>query len=398
MMKNTLKTVALFLIPILMLSGCTEQYVLQTENFEDAIVVEATLTNELKQQEIKISHTYKIEATAPVAENGAQVFITDSDGNQYDFEDNGTTYLSVLPFQAQPGKLYRLSITTQNGKTYQSSSETLTTDNPMQEVVPTVMQKNGQRGVGIVVKSYDPNNMSKYYRYTYEETYKIIAPQWDNDRTILTQGENGTGILIIPRTEETKTCYSTENSTDIIQTSTNDLSEDRVNFTMRFISNQNYIISHRYSIMVRQYVQSLAAYTFYKTLKESSGSGSILSQNQPGFFYGNMRSVDNPNEKVIGFFEVASVSSQRVFFNYVDLFPGEPLPPYFADCTIREYKYCFDFNDPDCKGAALLSSIGSNSLVYVDSSGNETFFYMVVPPCGDCTTFSSNIIPSFWID
>ena len=268
----------------------------------------------------------------------------------------------------------------------------------MQEVIPTVMQRNGERGVGIVVKSYDSNNTSKYYRYEYVETFKVIAPQWDDERTILTQSATGPGILVIPRTQETQTCYSTQNSNDIIQTSTNDLSEDRVNFAMRFISNKNYIISHRYSILVRQYVQSLAAYTFYKTLKETSGSGSILSQNQPGFFYGNMKAIDNPNEKVIGFFEVASVSEQRVFFNYTDLFPGEPLPPYFTKCDIREYKYCFDFEDPDCRGAALLSSIGSNSLVYVDSSGNETYFFMVVPPCGDCTTFSSNIIPSFWID
>lgn len=391
-------TTIFFLLPILMLIGCTEQYILQTETFEEAIVVEATLTNELKIQEIKLSRTYKLEATSQTSESGAQVYVTDSDSNQYDFLENDGLYQSEIPFKAQVGKRYRLNIITQNGKTYQSESEVLTTENPMQEVVPTVMQRNGERGVGIVVKSYDPNNTSKYYRYEYVETFKVIAPQWDDERTILTQSATGPGILVIPRTQETQTCYSTQNSNDIIQTSTNDLSEDRVNFAMRFISNKNYIISHRYSILVRQYVQSLAAYTFYKTLKETSGSGSILSQNQPGFFYGNMKAIDNPNEKVIGFFEVASVSEQRVFFNYTDLFPGEPLPPYFTKCDIREYKYCFDFEDPDCRGAALLSSIGSNSLVYVDSSGNETYFFMVVPPCGDCTTFSSNIIPSFWID
>jgi hypothetical protein len=57
-------------------------------------------------------------------------------------------------------------------------------------------------------------------------------------------------------------------------------------------------------------------------LKELSGSDGILSQNQPGFFFGNIKSVENPNEKVIGYFEVSSVSSQRIFFNYEDVFPG----------------------------------------------------------------------------
>jgi hypothetical protein len=72
-----------------------------------------------------------------------------------------------------------------------------------------------------------------------------------------------------------------ENSNEIIQTSTVGLSEDRVNFPVR-ISNKNPIIMHRYSILVRQYVQTLAAHTFYKTLKQLSGMA-VSCRNQPGF-------------------------------------------------------------------------------------------------------------------
>jgi len=76
---------------------------------------------------------------------------------------------------------------------------------------------------------------------------------------------------------------------------------------------------NRYSIFVKQYVQNFAAHTFYQTLKDISGSESILSQTQPGFFAGNIKSDDNPNEKVIGFFDVSSVSNKRIFFNFSDL-------------------------------------------------------------------------------
>ena len=189
---------------------------------------------------------------------------------------------------------------------------------------------------------------------------------------------------------------------DIILTSTNALSEDRVNFPVRFISNQNYIIMHRYSILVRQYIQNLEAYTFYKTLKDLSGTENILSQNQPGFFNGNLKSLDNPNEKVIGFFEVSSVSSKRIFFNYEDLFPNEPKPPYIDECEIRNWVLCFDSTNPDCKGFQLLSSIETNQLLYFDhylyTNGIYKVYKMVPPPCGDCTSFSSNLIPSFWIN
>lgn len=401
MKKIIIYKITSLLLLCLAISGCTEQYVLQTDTYESALVVEATMTNEMKRQEIKITRTYRLEEHAPQVETGAEVTVTDSDGNLYHFVEEEGLYVSENTFQAVPGKTYRLNIDTADGKSYTSTNETLTPVNEMQNVVPTVQSKNGQRGVGIVVSAFDPTGNSKYYRYEYEETYKIISPVWDDERTILLPFETGQqhqGIGIIPRVGETQTCYGTKASDDIIQTTTTGLGEDRVNFAVRFISNQNYIITHRYSILVRQYVQNLAAYTFYKTLKELSGSESILSQNQPGFFYGNLKSSDNPNEKVIGFFEVASVSSRRVFFNYADLFPGEPEPPYFEDCTIKEFKNCFNQNDPECKGAALISVIGGNDLLYVDSDSNQTYFFMVRPACGDCTTFASNIRPSFWTD
>ena len=110
----------------------------------------------------------------------------------------------------------------------------------------------------------------------------------------------------------------------------------------------------------------------------------------------------NPNEKVIGFFDVTSVSSQRIFFNYEDIFPGEPQPPYFDPCEIRVWGLCFVPENPECKGAQLLSAVRTNTLLYLDhyynTAGNYYVYKMVPPACGDCTTFSSNIKPSFWID
>lgn len=390
----------LFLI-IVMASSCTEPYALQSNTYEDALVVEATITNEMKKQEIKLTKTTQLEQNGPAVETGAIVFVTDGMGHSYDFEELNGKYVSTTEFEALPNRIYQLHITTANGKSYTSTQEKLTTVNEIQSIVPSVVTRDGVRGVEMNVNSYDPTNTSKYYRYEYEETYKIIAPQWDDERAILTPPVPGEhqGILVVPRVGETRTCYTTKKSDNILLATTTGLAEDRVAYPIRFISNQNYIITHRYSILVRQYVQNLAAYTFYKTLKKISGNGSILSQTQPGYFNGNLKCVENPDEKIIGFFDVTTVSSKRIFFNYADLFPGEPLPPYFTDCTIREFKFCFDqTGDPACKGAALISIVGSGDLVYVDSSGNDTFFYMVAPPCGDCTRFSSNIKPPFWID
>jgi len=401
--------ISLFIILTFVIASCTEQYVFQNTDFESALVVEGTITNELKNQTIRVSQVYQLEETGPKFETGANVFVLDDHGNEYQFEEKDTVYVSQSQFRAEPDRKYQLKIRTKEGKNYTSDEQTLTTETKIDNVTATVENVGGKRGVQINVNSYDPANTSKYYRYEYVETYKIIAPNWDSRKAIVVnipavppdpiEGTPGSpaseGIKVIPRTYETQTCYSTKKSDKIILNSTNSLSEDRVHFPVRFISDQNYIISHRYTIFIKQYIQNLAAYTYYKTLRDLSTSESILSPKQPGFFYGNIKSVESPAEKVIGFFEVSSVSSERIYFNYTDLFPNEPLPPYYeTDCEMKEFKNC-DGILP-CRGAALRSVIRTNSLVHYSS--NATFFYMVNPPCGDCTSFSSNIVPPFWVD
>lgn len=384
------------------ITSCTEQYVFQNTDFESALVVEGTITNELKNQTIRVSQVYQLEETGPKFETGANVFVTDDQGNEYQFEEKDTVYASISAFKAEPGRKYQLKIKTKEGKNYTSDEQILTTETKIDKVTATVATVEGQRGVQINVDSYDPAKTSKYYRYEYVETYKIIAPKWDFRKTVLVSNPDpgsptGEAIAIIPRNYESQTCFSTKKSDKIILNTTNSLSEDRVHYPVRFISNQNYIISHRYSIFVKQYVQNLAAYTFYKTLNDLSTSGNILTPKQPGFFYGNIKSVENPTEKVIGFFEVSSVSSERIYFNYADLFPNEPLPPYYeSNCDMQEFKDCE--GELPCKGPALRSLIRTNSIVYYSSNELEDLYFMVNPPCGDCTTFSSNIVPPFWVD
>jgi hypothetical protein len=390
----------LFMLLAVATVGCVEPYALQTNTFEEALVVEATITNEFKKQEVKISKTYRFEEDGPTFETDATVFVTDNNGNQYEFEEQSENYVSTTEFQAIPGREYQLNITTSDGRTYSSKTESLTTVNQIESVNAALATIDGVTGVQITVNNIDPTNTSKYYRYEYEETSKVTAPFWKPLKAVVvppTVEINHPFIELVPRETEARVCYSLAKSNTLLLTSTNLQSEDRVtDFPVRFISSEDYTIAERYSILVKQYIQNLESYTFYKTLSEISGSGSILSQNQPGFFFGNIRSTDNPSEKVIGFFDVASVSSKRIFFNYHDLFPGAQNPAYFDECTEFEFAYCFDAPPAPCDGTRLNGLVTSNSLIYLLHTG-LTYTY-IKPICGDCTSFSSNIIPEFWID
>ncbi|WP_428230330.1 DUF4249 domain-containing protein [Flavobacterium sp.] len=400
------------LLVTLMLSsvlGCTTPYQYQTNGFEDAVVIEATLTNQFKNQEVKLSRTYKLDEKTPTFESKAVVYITDDMGNKYDFQENGELYTSLNPFQASPDHSYQLHILTKNGRSYISSTEKLPQQTQINNLESKAVTKNGQLGVEITVNSADPTNNSRYYRYEYEETYKVIAPKWYPQKAVpvlFAPGSNPKGRVVLEnRTSEARICYLNQTSNELILTNTNQLSEDKVtDFPVRFISSKDPIIRNRYSILVKQYVQTLAAHTFFETLKEISNNGSILSQTQPGFFYGNIKPVDNPGEKVIGFFEVSSYSEKRLFFNFSDVLPGQFAPDYQYDCPapipeteISNYlfKYCFG-SSPVCQGDLILDLLGTGKKVYFPDESGDYILYPI--ECGDCTSFSSNIKPSFWID
>lgn len=390
---------SIFVFVALITASCVDPYQLETNSFEEVLVIEATLTNELKQHQVKITKTYKLEEAVPSIATNANVSVIDNLGNSYNYSFANGVYLSNEIYQAEANRSYKLRVEN-NGQIYESALETLNESKPIESITTTIETKNGDRGVQLRVNSFDANGNSKYYRFDYEETYKIIAPYWsENVATVILDDSPGmsTGdeIVISPRTYEARTCYSSVKSTELIGTSTIGLSEDRIQeFPIRFIKVTDPIIKHRYSINVKQYVQSLAAYTFYKTLAELSAAGeNIFSQNQPGFFYGNIKSVAAPAEKVIGFFEVSGMSEKRIFFNFEDVFPNDNPPPYFYPCEIYQYNSTV-FGPGDNQGANLRSALFSGTGIFYSS--NFPIYSLVKPECGDCTTFSSNVIPPFW--
>lgn len=383
--------------------GCTTPYDYQSNGFDDVITVEATITDQYKTQEIRLTRTYKLEEKTPTFETKAVVFVTDDKGNKYDFKENGEAYTSINQFQAVPGSAYALHIRTQDGRSYVSSTEKLPTQTQIESLNVAAVTKEGVLGAEITVNSNDPTNSSKYYRYEYEETSQIIAPKWYPQELVASGGR----VTLQNRTTEAKFCYKTEKSNTLLLTNTSNLSEDRVsNFPVRFIPSANNFIRNRYSILVKQYVQSLAAHTFSETLKEISNSGSILSQTQPGFFYGNITSENNPSEKVIGYFDVSSYSEKRLFFTYSDIFPFEQKPAYPYNCPseIPEadmsqyfFNYCFSTNpNAGCQGNLIVEYIKTKIKVFFPNDGPLYLLYPI--ECGDCSSFSSNVKPPFWID
>lgn len=409
---------------MVLVTGCVEEIPLETESFESILIIEATITNENKQQEILLSRSYMFDSI-PINESNAIVRVIEDAVNTYIFtEVEAGVYKSQTAFAAQPNRNYSLSVVTSDGREYGSTNKQLTQSTSIDNLyVERDFNENGNEGVSVYVDSYDPTGNSKYYRHEYEETYKIIAPLY-SPRELISNGvqfpilENDTFqydtiesiidllVELKFRDQQEQVCYKTVKSNTFILENTEAYIEDKLEkYRVRFLNRDSYTIMHRYSILVRQYVQSREAYTFYETLNSFSESETVFTENQPGFLEGNVFSVENKNENVFGFFEVASIDEKRIFFNYSDLFVNESQPDFYIECDefftpvlIRE-----DFAH-NWISSPLVDAINDGYQFYdendveVSSPFSYAPFRLVLEPCGDCTFLGNNNVPDFWED
>jgi len=396
--------ITVFVLCISMVFSCVEPFedTNFNERFEDVLVVNSTITNEFKNQKVVMTRSFMFDDEGASAEGGATVIVIDDLGTEYLFvETKSGIYSSIQPFKAELGRNYTLRIVTSDGKSYASNEMELPVESTKIDdlYAQRTINKNEEDGMAIYIDSYDPSGNSRYYRHEFTETFKIIAPYWTPyDAVVISEGISSFDLAVILREQEERVCYGENISRSPIVASTAGFTEDRLeNYGIRFINKDDYILSYRYSILVRQYALSKEAFSYYETLSGLSQDGeNIFSNDQPGFFAGNIKSIDNPNENVVGFFDVAATDEQRIFFSYEDFFPGEELPPFTSDCIITA-----PLTEGTLGERALLNLIYDDVLRYYGPNNGVMQggpMLMVRKECGDCTVLGSNKIPEFWIE
>ncbi|MDF0706531.1 DUF4249 domain-containing protein [Flagellimonas okinawensis] len=440
---------------LLVVSACVEPFdatadILADTSMVGALVVEANITDLETIQKVFLSRMQRVETDStvnvqedrlfnvhtpliiehglgPQFESGAEVEIRAENGIVYGFEETEDgTYASIVPFRAVPNVSYQLYVSTSNNEEFTSDPMRLPQTSSIENIyAERMVSDTGLDGVGIFVDSSFESDGNKLFRYAYEETYKIIAPHWtpyefeiirDENEFVFDDLGNVQEILypdvqLVPRQREEQVCYRTDLSTGEVLLNANILNGNRAERTMvRFIGVDNPIISHRYSILVKQRGVSREAFDFYEKLVAFSQSESLFSQVQPGSLEGNVFSVGG-NVPVVGFFDVSTEVSERLYFNFEDLFPGESLPPYFGTINCENPTAPMLPNPerdgpPPSMGQCPRSLMDRIKLGLVEYYQDNTIPpgecegpYFVVPTiCGDCNVVGSNVKPDFWID
>lgn len=389
-MRKWFQHIALAMIVAYFGSRCIEPFDPPRGNFDDLLVVEGLITDAAGPQMIRLTRSFPLDTTQYLPEEGATVKILDDLGNEYQLQDagNGEYYTPWPGFQGQTGQTYQLLITTSGGALIQSDpvimKKTPGIDSVSWEVVSTLNDEGEQiPGVQIYVSTHDPENQTWNYRWNWEETWEFTAPyhsfyQW---------APNG---MVEVRPENIYTCWSTATSGEILIESSSKLADDIIfRYPLHYVSSlASNRLSKKYSILVKQYALSDAAWFFWQQMEKMNQNMGTLFAPQPTAVTGNLYSVSAPGTPVLGYFDASGVKEQRIFITREDLEDMDAYSGYhgcqrdtllFAE--IPDYPYKRYYNPID---------------EHMNDMGIVIGYFISTLECTDCTLHGVNKKPDFW--
>jgi hypothetical protein len=140
-----------------------------------------------------------------------------------------------------------------------------------------------------------------------------------------------------------------------------------------------------YSILVKQYSLNEDEYLYWEKLQSITEQVGGLYDIIPSSVPSNVYCVDDPNEKVFGYFSVSANTSKRLFIK-------ENFAGIFTQYTERD---CL--NDTVFDNAPI-QSLNTYVWIIIDHQVPPPVYQVTtrIKGCYDCTTRGTNIKPDFW--
>ncbi len=257
---------------------------------------------------IKLSRTRNItsgDTATHVNELNAIVAIEDQTNATYPLTEEGNGIYTVNTF-LNPTNKYRLHIHTSGNKEYLSDYVPYK-PSPAIDSLGWNFKNND---VQVYANTHDDQNTTRYYRWTYTETWEFHSPYYSAIEYDVPPG------IINQRTEQIYACWPTQNSTNIILGSSAKLSLDVIHEApLVLIPFHDSRLSVLYSIYVTQYALDSSAYNYWQAIKSNTEDIGSIFDPQPNQTKGNIHCVTDTSETVIGYIGAGSTSSLRLFIS-----------------------------------------------------------------------------------
>ena len=386
--RNAYYLLALFLILIC----CKKPYSPPAvSSINSYLVVEGAINSGSDSTIIKLSKTVKLkDSTTANPLLGATVTV-ESDQNAtwrlVDFYNNGK-YASAALNLPQSGK-YRLRVKTNNGRQYLSDFVGVKPTPPIDSIGYTLIKDSLMK---LYVNTHDPANNTHYYRWEYEETWQFQS-LWQSIYVY-----DPVSKSIVPRRPDQGVyfCFGSDQSSHILIGSTAKLSQDVVYqspLTNILLSSEK--VEKKYSILVRQYALPPEAYQFYQNVQKNTEQLGSIFDAEPTQLNGNIHSVTDPAEPVIGYLTVTNVQSKRIFVPMSAL-ATHMLTVYPETCVLDTATYR-NANGINTIAINLLELPITNIPTWNIPPGDPPQAYAYSTSfCVDCTIRGTTKQPSFW--
>jgi hypothetical protein len=371
----------LLLSILLLLNSCIAQFIPEIDEEKELLVVQGLLTDQKEPNIIKLSKSLplgEVSAARPVS--GSFVSITDDLHNVVLLSETVPgTYITPSYFRGVTGRTYTLHINA-NSEFSRLNYESVPME--MKPVPPidslyyekTVIEKadgyfRGVDGCQIYLDTYDPENKCRFYRWDFSETWKLRL------------------LFDVPN----QTCWISDKSHSINIKSTAAFDEARINrFPINYFTNITDRLKTKYSILVNQYSLNEDEYIYWEKIQNIAVQVGGLYDIIPASVPSNIRCIEYPAEKVLGYFSVSAISSKRIFIK--DKFEG--IIDQYADCV----------SDTLLDGPDYIEGLGISvwtlfDIIPTPFSGKPRIRILTeTRGCADCTVRGTTVRPVFWTD
>jgi hypothetical protein len=229
--------------------------------------------------------------------------------------------------------------------------------------------------------SLDAQNMdSRYFRWEAIESYEYHAPypiEWFYD---------GQLHHILPPDKSRQKCWKTEMVNSIFTLTTKNLSVNKFDLIpLHFVDNvSSSRLVYGYSLLLRQYAQSEAAFDYWEKLRVNSVGQGGLYEKQPLVIKGNLHNITNPGQEILGFFSASTISYKRIFVKNIENLPSE----YNPGCSVA---------GEEPRRTGLKGIPKSMYPAYLYATQYSYVLIILDNYCYDCLTLGGDTIkPAFW--
>ena len=364
------------------LSDCVQQYMSPYKSPPSGyLVVEGYLTgNGPTRYTLTRTASLSGDSSIPVVA-GAALQVEGDDNSIYPLteESAGVYGISSLPLSI--AVRYRLRVAIPNGETYLSNFVPYKLTPP----IDSINWVRNAGGVTIYANTHDPANATHYYQWTYDQTWEYDAAE--GSEYIYVPASNS--LAIRPDSLMFFTCYKNSPVTNILIGNSTKLASDLIyEAPLVNIGAGTQPLAIEYSILVNQYALTDSGYAFFLQMQRNTESLGSIFDAQPSQLTGNIHSLSDPAEPVIGYISAGTQQQQRIFIS------SKQLP---------DWGYSFQCPGPD----KLVPDNADSFKVYFGEQGyiptQQTVVGMAikyggnVPGCIDCRTQGGVLFkPSFW--